>query len=271
MEVHIRPMGGLANRMRVLASAKALAEREQAELIIHWECNKSLNCAYSDLFETVDGLKLIEYAYLKSWQRRKKRQRAETWQSLRLSSQVHWDDEAVLKLKEQKSDVMKLASGLTKLYIETCQHFYGDPSFISYLRPNDELKEQLSIRKQKLPTSYLGIHLRRGDNQLAVKESPLVVFTDWLDKQFRLNPNSSLFLATDDPKIAAELRKRYPNRLHYFEHLTDRTKPLAIKQAFLDFLILADSEEIHGSFYSSFSEEAAHYGGIGLKVLRKHS
>ncbi|MDB9882273.1 hypothetical protein N8368_00525 [Bacteroidia bacterium] len=51
-----------------------------------------------------------------------------------------------------KTDLVKLIRDTNTVYIDTCQQFYGDESFISYLKPIDELQEKLNERLSTIGT-----------------------------------------------------------------------------------------------------------------------
>lgn len=48
------PIGGLANRMRAVASAVALASEKNDDLMVLWQKDDGLNADFSDIFETRD-------------------------------------------------------------------------------------------------------------------------------------------------------------------------------------------------------------------------
>ena len=55
----VRPLGGLANRMRVIETATAYATNHSAEIIILWEKNNILNAYYEQCFEPLPNVKII--------------------------------------------------------------------------------------------------------------------------------------------------------------------------------------------------------------------
>lgn len=54
--IYVEPCGGLCNRMRVIASAVTLAEKNKIGLRVMWRLNKACNCRLDELFLPIRGV-----------------------------------------------------------------------------------------------------------------------------------------------------------------------------------------------------------------------
>ena len=60
----------------------------------------------------------------------------------------------------------------------------------------------------------------------------------------------------------------FPNTITVYDKQSlDRNDPIAIRDAVIDLYNLAHCKKIYGSYYSSFSDIAALWGGIEKEVL----
>jgi hypothetical protein len=139
------------------------------------------------------------------------------------------------------------------------------PRWIQHLRriqPTQEIFQEIEVRLPPFDQSrFLGVHIRRGDNVKCIEASPLEAFLK------RLDANDSFFVvATDDVFVREQLKGRYPGRVWFPAKTLERHTDEGMKEAVIDFFCLTRCPSILGSFYSSFSEIAALYGGSKLEM-----
>lgn len=60
MKVYVEPIGGLCNRMRVIASAYQLIRPRDGKLIVKWTANEELNCPAKALFSLPRGIRMVD-------------------------------------------------------------------------------------------------------------------------------------------------------------------------------------------------------------------
>lgn len=60
MKVYVEPIGGLCNRMRVIASAYQLIRPRDGKLIVKWTANEELNCPAKALFSLPRGIRVVD-------------------------------------------------------------------------------------------------------------------------------------------------------------------------------------------------------------------
>jgi hypothetical protein len=268
MNIVVNAKGGLGNKMRVLASCIALSQRLRHEVTVLWVRNKELNCSYYDLFEPIDGIIIKEYNYIPRWNKLALRTRAKKLTDAYSSFDLQFADEEIKKLKGLKSDMVKLIINAHSVYIDTCQHFYGDESFLAYLKPVALLTAEIERRVAIISSNYVGVHIRRGDNQNAINVSKREIFIAMMKEQITQEADTKFFLATDDRQEVKVLKQVFGDRIIYFASGLKRNKPKHIAQALIDLMVLSKSKDIIGSYYSSFSDVAAAYGGINLRVAK---
>ena len=113
------------------------------------------------------------------------------------------------------------------------------------------------------------IHIRRTDNEMSVRYSPTELFIRKIEEEINVNPTQQFYLATDDKTEEGHLLQMFPDNITVYEKQSlDRNDPIAIRDAVIDLYNLAQCKKIYGSYYSSFSDIAALWGGIEKEVLK---
>lgn len=134
-----------------------------------------------------------------------------------------------------------------------------------------KIKEEMLPKNAKSFPLYgaYGIHIRRTDNEMAVKYSPTSLFIDKMEKLLRINPNVKFFLATDEPSEERLFLDRFGDSIiTHHKKSFDRNDPQAIRDAVIDLWFLAHCRKIYGSYWSSFSDVAALWGNIEKEILK---
>lgn len=152
------------------------------------------------------------------------------------------------------------------VYFRGC-HNKTDHRDYSWLKFNQDLIEEAERRTRDYP-NYISLHIRRTDHKLCVLESPTYVFFDFLDEILKVNPNQYVYLASDDDELVKQAQEQYKDNLipHPKMELSRLTRQ-GIRDAVVEFLIMARSQRIYGSFSSSYSEEAGYYGDIPVEMV----
>jgi hypothetical protein len=192
----------------------------------------------------------------------------------RLPAHTGWDN-AISVLSEDEWNFVYIRAGQNRpIRIKSHGQFHrSDPErwlgHLRALKPTDMIHCQSEIVFSKVvpgTTAIVGVHIRRGDNKKSIRESPSELFWDAMETY----PSTTMFyLATDSVEERNEMIMRFPGRiLCGSDTILSRNDPFGCREALLDFYCLSQSSEILGSYYSSFSEMAAAYGGVPLRVLR---
>ena len=170
----------------------------------------------------------------------------------------------------KESELEEWASQSGRLYIATCDQFanYSTNLLRSLFHPVASVCEEVERRFCHFSKHTVGVHIRRADHTVAIRQSPLDLFFTQLDKESDMYDDLCIYLATDSEEVKQQLRNRYGGRVHTAEAVSDRGSISGIKDAVADMYTLSRTQKIYGSSGSSFSELAAQLGDIPLQILR---
>lgn len=268
------PVGGLANRMRAVASAYTLMQQLGGELRVVWFRDWALNAPFGDLFEPVSerGVSVRE-ASLKDllvYDRPRKHNFyiPVLFQKLLFHSCMY--ERKVGPLCYQESFWRKWASQ-GKVYMASYDQFmaYDNRLVQSMFRPVDLVRREVERRCSLFSDYTIGLHIRRTDNVVSIRQSPLELFYSRLDEELDAHAGLCIYLATDSEEVKSDLRGRYGKRLLVADAVADRGSVRGIQDAVVDMFTLSRTSKIYGSSGSSFSELAAQLGDVMLEIVRR--
>lgn len=272
----INPVGGLANRMRALASGLALASRLECDIKVIWRRNWELNARMEDVFQLPTALKgkisypsKFTYDSLYSIPRKRNLYISGPIGKLRFGATLRDATEPLRPLirdndfsaieKLCQDSLLKgkdcLLQGGTNIYP------YTPDLYKSLFKPSEEVERKVEGLKERLGGKTVGIHIRRTDNAQSILHSPDSLFIAQMDKILEEAPGTTFYLATDDEATKSKFRAIYKDRIVTSETEADRGSVEGIIEAAAEMYMLASADRIIGSFYSSFSEAAAMLGG----------
>ena len=267
------PIMGLCNRMRAIASGKALAERIGSNLEVVWLNHFRFHAKFKDLFEDVDTIKIKEYwlhipflsrqqvinhartaVYFKEYARRRKYDLILHRKQL---NDGYFDDEESLDKIRGK-----------KVLMVTYSKIYSDCSFLFY-RPRSPMRDEINSQAAKFNEHTAGVHVRRTDNERSIVYSPNEEFFRIIEDRIARNPNFNFFLATDCKDTQSIFIKKFGDRVIARENSFDTYSNIGIKSALVDLYLLSRTKEILGSYFSSFSKSASILGNIPFNLVYK--
>jgi hypothetical protein len=274
----IRPLGGLANRMRVIETAMAFAANHSAEVIILWEKSNILNAYYEQCFESLPNVKIINidcsgnnfFFRLK----RKIINRLFLWIGNFIFDIRLYDSTIKNYLNDDRTPkpeeifFTRVAETNNKVYFETCYEFVS----VSQSSPviiKQSIRER-AINFLKPYGRFIGVHIRRTDSLEAIENSPIELFIERMDALIRQSSSVKFYISTDSEEVLNNLKNIYNEKV--FTATYERTRHTAegIISALVDLYCLSKSEMILGSFYSSFSQMAAKTGNVPLEIVAKN-
>lgn len=243
------PRGGLANRMRAIASGRRLCATHNARLTTWWEWGDPLQ-----LFAAGQGLEWAKgepgaaggYVVIKHrlWAEGGDRsnRKVPTW-TPRVLVRSHF-----VFCDEAEEPIGERALGPWQL----------EPAAAVRARVEEFARSEFRGRR------VVGIHIRRTDSQTAIDRSPDELFR--VEVRAALATGAVVFLATDNTKTEAMIRElgrqgeiiTYPKRSRLAERWPRPTTPPAADTVddFTDLLLLAACDHVIGSAGSSFSRQA---------------
>lgn len=257
----VQPVGGLCNRLRVLVSALIQAELMGRPCHLLWWPRMSCNCRFDDLFEPTPVLRVVPYWYIRVT---KYFGLSPFANSINVSNgQIITQDS--LAAMNYMVDTHALEK-YSVLYFKDC---YSD--FMPYdMSPNvysqkvtqylQLLLPKRSIAKRllSLPSTAIGVHIRRGDNRVSSEMSRVDDFITEMKRCVKQQPDIVFFVATDDPAVEVELKRVFAAKIITFPKSSyARSNKIAIQEALIDLLLLSRCKRILGSYYSSFSDYAS--------------
>ena len=252
------PCAGFANRLRSLVSAMCAAEDIQSPLHVLWKIEPHIHVSQ---FRT-----LFDVESLPSW--------------LKVEEGVTpahsgWNTAKEIFTQEDWNFWLDRVGSKRPIRIKSHQQFYKSDqkrwlAHLRSLKPNVVIETKKNILFHSLGDSIkiVGVHIRRGDNKKSAEESPSELFWEMM----RSYDESVLFyLATDSVEERATAMKLFPRRILVASTILGRNDQSGATNAMIDFVCLSSCSEILGSYYSSFSEMAAMYGSIELRVIKRSS
>jgi hypothetical protein len=269
--ITIKPFGGLCNRMRAIDSVREIAKKTDMKVRIIWENNHSLFCDFNRLFITPPGFTIAQTVnYMPQFYIKMKRQSIEHLRKRNIFLPLGYDkyffDKDILALKNKGYDFSDL-NWNEKIYIETQTRFLrGD--FSDFI-PIPELQDKIDKIAQSFGEHMIGVHIRRGDHKICIRESPLENFIESMEMELELDREVQFYLATDSFEIEEKIRTHFPQRIISNKRILRRDSTKGIQDALIDLKCLSLTQKIIGSYWSSFSETAALMGHIDLLIVRK--
>lgn len=264
----LNPVGGLANRMRAIASAVSLAHEKNIRIAgIFWALNRELNCPFEELFEPLrDRLLLRNISNLEQlfrWDVPRKK-------NLFLSAVFQYNKFSHKFIDSEHNIAQMLVvdnSDTRPLFIQSgvIFHDFSQALYRSIFVPREDLLNKAKLRIGGVPT--IGIHIRRTDNSEAIAKSPTKLFIERIREELEATPTAKFYLATDDEGVKEELRMQFGCNIISSPMKATRNSMDGVKEALVEMLCLSLCSKIYGSYWSSYSEAAALLGNVPLVQL----
>ena len=285
--------GGLGNRMRVAASAYAMAKQLAAHgtpipFRVLWTKQWGMRCRFDELFSLTpdlspkgegsiclrDALDLEKVIYARP-----------TWKNLhvpRLLQRMKYRHiiyaPQIWYLNRDGFDYeawFRQGGTLMTAYRDFCPWISDD--LRTLFQPNEEVQRLIDERCRDFTPNTIGIHIRRTDHQQAIDESPIELFFEAIDRSLTPDPSPKgdgsiyplIYLATDDEATKAALRKRYGKRVITSDAKATRESTDGIRDALVEMYALSRTRHIYGSAGSTFSPIAACLGDVPITILQR--
>ncbi len=212
------PVGGLANRMRAVASAAALVRKAGMEADIVWFQDWALHAPFHALFCPIDrrDIRLREATLadhvLYDRPRRRNLYVPRLFQQMLFRTRIY--EKSVTPLYAQGFDFERPVRQGTTYMASYCSFADYPPELLRRLfEPLPPLRARIDRLCSRFSAHTIGVHIRRTDNVESIRQSPTELFCKAIDEEIGLHPETSVFLATDDNTVKQELRARYGERV----------------------------------------------------------
>lgn len=257
------PVGGLCNRLRVIACAYALCRDTGQNLIVYWNINESLGCDSNCIFSNSEKFKIVNV-----YENRLARWVSRMYFKMQKESKkvtFYEDCKAYEKVKRESHHDGREYTLTSKTIIYTCDVFYHMD--FSYITWNSQLKDE-AYRIAGSNAEYIGVHIRRTDHAEAIEYSTDEKFDRIIGKL--VQQKKKIYLATDDVSLCRKIVNKYGSDRFIYNHDNDRRRDdkRGMMNACIDVINLSGATMIYGSYQSSFSELAAKVGDIPLVIVQ---
>lgn len=258
--ITVQPGGGLCNRMRTMNSAYFLAKRLGKELRVLWRTDITLNCPFEKLFELPKEVQIINYRYSFSPVPKKAKKNANIYLSLADISE--YTNKGTRMLPDSVIEGLK-----GNIYIDTCQQFLEHPDYHLF-KPIPSIQKRIDEILKDYGEHCVGVHIRRTDSVKSIATSTTEDFIQKMKEEMELIPDTKFYLATDDEKEEETIRGVFGHKILSLKNKTlDRNSEQGIQDALVDFMCLANTKKIIGSYWSSFTDIAADFYKIPKYIV----
>lgn len=266
------PAGGLANRMRAIASAYNLCLAVGAPLQVVWFRDWALKAHFYDIFEPIltDGISLREARFGDFLLLDRPRRR--NFHIPRMAQQWLFDD----RIYEQTVTPRKLAGfdfhawlKDKRCYMSCYQDFGSFPQSLyrQLFKPTAQVQTIIDGYRKRFSDHTIGVHIRRTDNAESIRRSPNSLFIEAIRREQQAHTDLRVFLATDSEEVKRELREAFGECIITPTSAADRGSADGIKEAVGEMWTLASTRKIYGSAGSSYSTMAANVGETPIEIL----
>lgn len=268
------PTGGLANRMRCIASAYCLCKQSNTILNVIWFRDKGLNARFCDIFYPINeiGISIREsrsFDFIIN-----DRPRRHNLFIPRFSQKLLYGDNRIYETDVDRLNAEKFnfSSWIQKgkCYMSSWSEFGKVPTTIysQMFMPVQEVEKRVLEIVSNFALNTVGLHIRRTDHIHSIRNSPTELFIRAAEREIENDHTLKIFLATDDSMVKRQLCSIFGDRVITAEETLGRDTLPGIMAALVDMWALSNTRMIYGSMHSSFSEMASRLGNIELKVLR---
>lgn len=274
--IFLEPKGGLANRIRVIASGVWLSKISNQRLSIIWNVDSDLCCNFNSIFDENSHFEVItrkeKFQYLQHTNNPKWKKRIKAYFRNRLLGIQYCINEIDFLSRGFGDEVrlQKIAKKHKNIFISTTQGFGQWMNYLDKLPFHPNIIERVNANVLDLSSETIGMHIRRTDNIIAIENSPVELFENIIQSLKKKHTNQIFFLTTDDEHIKNRLCSSFSN-VKTFRHELNRNNSEGMINATIDLLTLSKCHTIYGSYWSSYSELASLIGKCRLKVVQVES
>ena len=264
------PSGGLANRMRAVASAYELCKKVDSTLQVVWFQDWALHAPFRSIFEETSLVAIREATMLDHilYDRARKKNLFVPALPQRILFQRHIKEQDVTPLKKVSFDFEQWARG-KRCYMSCYQVFgsFPDELYSRLFRPVKEVMDVVDGYRSQFGSHTIGLHIRRTDNAESIAKSPTSLFINKVREEIDQHADAKVFLATDSAEVKQEFIAAFGSHIITPKEDACRDSISGIRGGVIDLWTLASTQKIYGSAGSSFSPMAASIGGVPLEIM----
>ena len=264
------PSGGLANRMRAVASAYELCKKVDSTLQVLWFQDWALSAPFHSIFEETPLVAIREATILDHllYDRARKKNFFLPALPQRILFQRHIKEQDVTPLKKQSFDFEAWACG-KRCYMSCYQVFgtFPDERYQQLFHPVKAVMDVVDGYRSQFNSHTIGLHIRRTDNAESIAKSPTALFINKVREEVDQHDDTKVFLATDSTEVKREFIAAFGSRIITPKEDACRDSMSGIRGGVVGLWTLASTQKIYSSAGSSFSPMAASIGGVPLEIM----
>jgi len=266
------PSGGLANRMKAIASAVRLAEEIGSELRIIWFQDWGLGCRFDQLFTFSSPIPISIQEATFFDKLLYDRPRRKNFYLPTIAEHALFDicikEEEATRMMQEDFDFCSYCNH-RKVWISSNVYFISknipDASFDPF-HPLPHLASRIDQIVKEMGPHTIGVHIRRTDHILAIANSPTTLFVERMRQE---SPNTTFYLATDSEDEKRTMLSLFEGRLHVLPRKAKRDSLQGMEDALIEMYVLSRTNLIIGSVSSTYSMTAAAIGRIPLEIIKQ--
>lgn len=278
--IFVKPLQGLGNRLLLLDSIFAFAEKTNFTSIkICWYTSEGFSDeSFEDLFDVdnlPDNIELISLQEYKQASKYCFNLDKNVKQDLNTLKWIHEADTKLLINKISTSSFCYESYAPLKWVFGF--NLESDGVFLEkHLKPNKDLQKVIDeVYEQGMDA----LHIRKGDAVIGPwAENYLVSPDEVFHKKVKDNPNKKFFLSTDCEKTQQEFLELYPDQIivnkqkdFVPDNLTIKDNKGCQDDAVIDMFLLSKANHIYGTNWSTFNKAANIIGQNNLTRLKHNN
>ena len=273
--IYLDTLGGLANRMRLIASGLWLQKIDKSSIVCFWEENHALNCPFHLLYESIDGVEIAEkgarfrHVHANNQSTFIKRQAAFFLNKLAGVDYCIEENDFSELIWKGKLDIASVKKNNKRVYFKTYEEFGENKMEFQKFKPVAFLQDKINDVKNRFAGNTIGVHIRRTDHATSIECSPTELFIAKMQEEIEKDNSVKFFLCTDDAGVETEMRNFFNERIITFDKEMSRETQKGVQDALVDLYCLSFTQKIYGSHMSSFSEISARLNGAELICLKR--
>lgn len=263
-QVHLIPTAGLCNRMRSIASAVHIAKKLNRPLRIFWNQYEGLNAKFSDLFQPIP----VEKTFVEDTQKWKYRINYRKDYLLRRIFLMNYTQVLYnISVQNEKNIFSKIKDKRGDLLLISCFDMSEMYPLRQIFIPTPEIQGMIDEMTRQFTNHTIGIHIRRTDNTMSIRESPISSFVEFMEREIEKDAKVTFYIASDDKEVKEFMQNKFSHRVLFSNIELSRSSLLGMKMAVSELFALSKTTKILGSYYSSYSQIAAELGGIPIQYV----
>ncbi len=274
-KITVCPLGGLANRLRSLASGVWLARRLGVRLDVVWSRDRDLKADFHELFSWRDESVTFRHPsafgkwFLFMPPRRRNLYLSALGQRLCYGFSLCDGPDIWSFLDNPEMVAEQAALSLERgkdACIVSCNEFFDFPDQLlrEIMQPVEGVDKIVEDTLGMLGGNAVGVHIRRTDHAVSISRSPTGRFISSMHGILDENPDTMFFLATDGEQDKRLIVDTFPGHVVCSDKPVSRQTLEGMTEAAADMITLSRCRRILASHGSSFSAIAARLGGIEL-------